>query len=63
MDERELRLELLKLTYTHGRDVSEAVSKAEVLENYVLGAAPAVPKIPVRKGRPPKIREAQKESV
>lgn len=35
--ERELvRLELLKLTYTHGRDANDAVERAKVLESYVL---------------------------
>lgn len=30
-----LRLELLRLTYTHGRDPAEAVGRAKVLEGYV----------------------------
>jgi hypothetical protein len=45
MARQELRLELLKLTYSHGRESSEAVERAKVLETYVLGetakAAPA----------------------
>jgi len=36
MTQQELRLELLKLTYSHGREASEAVKRAGVLESYVL---------------------------
>lgn len=32
----ELRLELLKLTYTHGRESTEAVSRAKILEDFIL---------------------------
>lgn len=35
MDLDELRLELLKLTYVHGRDAPEAVARARELEKYV----------------------------
>jgi hypothetical protein len=47
MDSNELRLELLKLTYSHGREASEAVARAEELEEYVTDypaqkAAPVV---------------------
>lgn len=35
MKREDLRLELLKLTYAHGRDVAEAVGRAKVLETYV----------------------------
>jgi hypothetical protein len=41
MTSQELRLELLKLTYSHGRESSEAVERAEVLEGYVLADAKA----------------------
>lgn len=34
-----IRLELLKLTYTHGRDAAEAVERAKVLEAFVLAGA------------------------
>jgi hypothetical protein len=35
MKKEELRLELVKLTYTHGRDVAEALGRAKELEKYV----------------------------
>jgi hypothetical protein len=35
MTRDELRLELLSLTYSHGRDAAEAVERAKVLELYV----------------------------
>lgn len=35
MNLQELRLELLKLTYNHGREASEAVTRAKELEAYV----------------------------
>jgi hypothetical protein len=31
----EVRLELLRLTYTHGREASEAVDRAKILESYI----------------------------
>ena len=61
MDRLTLRFELLKLTYTHGREVPEAVERARQLETYVLQSdpAPAVEassrstlKMPQSKGRP-----------
>ena len=36
MTRAELRLELLKLSYTHGRDVAEAVGRAKNMEEFVL---------------------------
>lgn len=36
METKALRLELLKLAYTHGREAREAVARAEELEKYVL---------------------------
>lgn len=36
MTKDEMRLELLKLTYTHGRTSAEAVARAEELEAFVL---------------------------
>jgi len=35
----EIRLELLQLTYSHGREAREAVTRAEELEKYVMGEA------------------------
>jgi hypothetical protein len=35
MASSEIRLELLKLTYAHGRTADEAVERAKVLETYV----------------------------
>lgn len=35
MTRDELRLELLKLTYVHGREAAEAVRRAKELESYV----------------------------
>lgn len=35
MNRADLRLELLKLTYSHGREPSEAVDRAKVLEAYL----------------------------
>jgi len=53
VERQHLRLELLKLTYTHGRDSSEAVSKAEALEAYVCKKDEvALPPVKQR-GRPP----------
>lgn len=44
----EVRLELLKLTYTHGRDVKEAVERAREMERYLdePKQAPARPRAP-----------------
>lgn len=42
MDRHQLRLELLRLTYTHGRDSAEAVARAKALEEYVTEAVPAL---------------------
>lgn len=39
MELKELRLELLKLTYNHGREAREAVDRAKELETYVLEVA------------------------
>lgn len=36
MTRESLRLELLKLTYTHGRDSAEAVGRAKELEKYLF---------------------------
>jgi hypothetical protein len=36
MDRQELRLEIVKLTYTHGREITEAVARAKALEAYIL---------------------------
>jgi len=35
MDQKTLRLELLKLTYTHGRPAAEAVARARELEDFI----------------------------
>lgn len=40
MDKVTVRLELLKLTFHHGRDAAEAVEKAKVLESY-LNSSPS----------------------
>ena len=39
VDALQMRLELLKLTYSHGRPAVEAVARAEDLEKYVVGTA------------------------
>lgn len=36
-------MELLKLTYAHGRDASEAVARAQELEKYVGGVEEPAP--------------------
>jgi hypothetical protein len=36
MDKDIIRLELVKLTYHHGREVAETVRRAKELEEYVL---------------------------
>jgi hypothetical protein len=56
MDLKELRLELLKLTYSHGREAPEAVARAEVLEQYVIPnqAPKAVPAAGTPAKTPPK---------
>jgi hypothetical protein len=41
MTRDEVRLELLKLTYTHGREAADAVVRAKVLEAYVVETAEA----------------------
>lgn len=41
MNKSELRLELLKLTYTPARSSEEAVARAKVLEAYVASGAEA----------------------
>lgn len=41
MTDIELRLECLKLTYTHGRLAAEAVDRAKVLEDYVKNTGSA----------------------
>jgi len=40
MTRDELRLELLKLTYVHGRMTAEAVARARELEMYVIQVPP-----------------------
>lgn len=45
----EIRLELIKLTYSHGRDATEAVGRAEKLEEYVTRE-----KVSVKKPSPKK---------
>lgn len=40
MERDELRLELLKLTYSHGRDAAEAVRRAKELERYISATNP-----------------------
>lgn len=36
-----LRIELLRLTYTHGRTAAEAIERAKELEKYVVDEAKA----------------------
>jgi hypothetical protein len=43
MTRDELRLELLRLTYSHGRDSAEAVERAKVLESYVTDIKESTP--------------------
>jgi len=45
----DLRLKLLELTYTHGRDASEAVARAKELEKYVMEGVIVTPHIPTSK--------------
>jgi hypothetical protein len=52
MTSPELRLELLKLTYSHGREPSEAVERAKVLEEYALEGQV---KAPASKDKPLKL--------
>lgn len=67
---QELKLELVRLTYTHGREASEAVERAKVLQQYVL-ATEVVPvratvdSVPLKKGpgKPPKSEKADKPAV
>ena len=40
MTEIELRLELLKLTYTHGRTSAEAVDRAKTMEEWLKEGSP-----------------------
>lgn len=48
MDQDIMRLELLKLTYTHGRSPDEAVAGAKILEAYVTNEHEVSP--PVKRG-------------
>lgn len=41
----ELRLELLRLTYSHGREAQEAVDRANILERFVVGEEALTPGI------------------
>jgi hypothetical protein len=43
--EVDYRLELLKLTYTHGRDAAEAVRRAKELEEYLKTRSKPVDKV------------------
>lgn len=43
MTQSELRIELLKITYSHGREASEAVTRAKELEAYLLEAEEPLP--------------------
>jgi len=45
----DLRLKLLELTYTHGRDAREAVERAKVLEEYVMDGVSVTPPVPTPK--------------
>jgi hypothetical protein len=51
----EIRIELLKLTYTHGRDAAEAVSRTRELEKFVVENAPPATRdilhVPKKDGR------------
>lgn len=47
-----MRLELLKLTYSHGREPSEAIARAEELEKYVLAGSKGPGKTPTTPRKP-----------
>lgn len=46
MSRDQLRLELLKITYVHGRTPEEGVDRAKVLEKYVAEVFPAPVTVP-----------------
>lgn len=65
MTKEDLRLEILKLTYTHGRESSQAIERARELENY-LTEKPAVveaPKENLTKVIPPKGKPGRPKKV
>ena len=55
MNIEQIRLELVKLTYNHGRDASEAVDRAKALESYgCQKSSESVPEVPKKVVRAPK---------
>lgn len=52
MDRQTLRLELLKLTYSHGRQASEAVARAKELEDFVVVELGQIKTGPTPLGKP-----------
>jgi hypothetical protein len=60
MTQDEIRLELLKLTYTHGRDAAEAVGRAKILEAFIRGEYVDEPEAPQKRG-PGRPRKTDRE--
>lgn len=60
MEREDLRLECVKLTYTHGRSPAEAVGSAKLLEDYILSKPQPsrVSKVSV----PKKVRQPKKKA-
>lgn len=52
MTKQDVRLELLKLTYNHGREASEAVERAKVLEAFVLDESAEPLGLPEKPAKP-----------
>lgn len=54
MDIKELRLELVKLTHHHGKQITDAVERAKALEVYILESEDKPTGIPEKRnpGRP-----------
>lgn len=52
MTKPELRLELLKLTYNHGREASEAVNRAKELETFVFDGSEKPLGLPNKSAKP-----------
>ena len=56
MTDSDMRLELLKLTYSHNRSAEEAVGRATELEKFAVGTAstkvePKTLTMPIKSGR------------
>jgi len=61
MEREDVRLECVKLTFSHGRGSTEAIAEAKLLESYINFAE--VTSSPVKVDLPPKKRKGRPKKV